>query len=457
MFTNLEGTIKNLKYLKTHFKNFLHLSKQHFSSRLSSILTMLGVAIGLGNVWRFPYMMGSYGGSAFLFIYFIFTLLFAIPALMAEMTLGKMSGNGTVDALRLGFGKKFGGGLGYVLLGVVTVAGSYYAVIVGNVFFTGLYSLFIGFQQETMSKYQEQLSNGWLQYGITLSVIMASLYVIHKGLTNGIEYVSKIVMPLFFLALIYMIAHVLVLPGAITKTVQFLNPDWSRMGLTEIFAAMGQAFFSVGLGGTFVVVYSGFFKKDEKIPVVALFTGLGDMSASILISLFLIPAILVFGLDMTAGPTLIFQTFPELFNSMPGGRWVGTLFLFAIFIVAFLSLVAAYQVPFTTTQHEMPSLKGKKILIVIGLLQAVLALPSSLYPNIIGTLDLVFGSGMQVLGSVLCILGLTVGVGKTKALSQIFQNENSKPWHTILFFWIKWIIPLALFSVLIGYVYEVMR
>src|SRR6476620_8238954 len=103
---------------------------------------MLGVAIGLGNVWRFPYMMGSYGGSAFLFTYFIFTLLFAIPALMAEMTLGQMSGNGTVDALRLSFGKTAGSFFGYLLLLVVTVAGSYYATIVGNVFYTSCYSLF---------------------------------------------------------------------------------------------------------------------------------------------------------------------------------------------------------------------------------------------------------------------------------------------------------------------------
>ncbi|CAN5409967.1 sodium-dependent transporter [soil metagenome] len=427
------------------------MEQQIFSSRISSILTLLGVAIGLGNVWRFPYMMGSYGGSAFLFVYFIFTLLFAVPALMAEMALGQMSGLGTVDALRIGLGKKAGNFLGYLLLFVITVSGSYYATIVANVFFTTCFSLVVGFSAKSNVAYQEQLSNTWLQYGITVLLILASLYVIRKGLAKGIEYVSKIVMPLFFLTLIYMIVHVLLIPGALTKGLEFLHPDWSLMGASEIFAAMGQAFFSVGLGGTFVVVYASFFKKNENIPLVALFTGLGDMSASVLISLFIVPAVLVFGLDMTTGPTLIFQTFPQLFNSMPGGRLVGSLFMLAIFIVAFLSLVAAYQVPFTTLQHEWPSVNRRKILYMIGALQLVLALPSNIYPGIISVLDLIFGSGMQVLGSAFCIFGLTWGINRVKGRSQLFQSDRESNWHSILYIWIKWAIPLALLSVLFGY------
>jgi neurotransmitter:Na+ symporter, NSS family len=418
---------------------------------------MLGVAIGLGNVWRFPYMMGSYGGSAFLIVYLICTILFAIPALMAEMTLGRISGNGTLDALRTNFGKGLGSYLGYMLLVVVTIAGSYYAVVVGNVFFTSLFSVFAGFKQDEISSYHELLSNGWLQYAVTISVIVASLYVIYKGLSKGIEYISKVVMPLFFLSLVYMIVHALLLPGAITKCREFLQPNWSLIHAPEVFAAMGQAFFSVGLGGTFVVVYAGFFKKNESIPAVALFTGLGDAGASLLFSLFLVPSILVFGMDMAAGPTLIFQTFPQLFNSMPGGRWVGSLFLLAIFIVAFLSLVAAYQVPFTTVQHERPNWNKKNILVMIGLLQAVLALPSSLYPNIIGLLDLIFGSGMQLLGSTLCILGLTWGIGHSKSVQQMFLSERAKGWQIVVYFWIKWIIPLALLTVLIGYIYETLK
>jgi NSS family neurotransmitter:Na+ symporter len=252
-----------------------------------------------------------------------------------------------------------------------------------------------------------------------------------------------------------MIVHALLLPGAIEKCIQFLKPDWSALHSTEIFAAMGQAFFSVGLGGTFVVVYAGFFKKDENIPVMAMITGLGDAGSSLLFSLFLVPSILVFGLNMAVGPTLIFDTFPQLFNSMPGGRWLGPLVLFSIFIIGLLSLVAAYQVPFTSVQYEKPTWNKKNILIAIGVLQAILALPSSLFPNIISTLDLVFGSGMQVIGSGLCIIGLTWGFGKSADAREMFTAGKKSPWYPLFYVWLKWAMPLALLAVLIGYIYDV--
>ena len=431
------------------------MERPRFTSRLTSVLTLLGVAIGLGNVWRFPYMMGKYGGSAFLAVYLLMTILFAFPALVAEMTLGRMSGAGTLDAMRLAFGKRFGSIVGFTLLVVVSIAGSYYAVVVGNVVFTTVFSGVMGFSPDTQSAYHELLSNGWLQYGVALTLISLSLFIIHRGLIAGIEKISKKVMPLFFLALVYMIVHALMLPDAIAKCMEFLKPDLSVLGFPEIFAALGQAFFSVGLGGTFVVVYASFLKQDENITAVALFTGLGDAGASLLFSLFLIPSILVFGLDMTSGPGLIFNTFPQLFGAMPGGRFVGTLFLLSISIVAFLSLVAAYQVPFTSLQHTYGSTNKKRILIGIGLIQAVLAFPSSLFPSMIGLLDLIFGSGMQVLGSALCILGLTWGVRRNQVMKEMFQTDRETIFQKISYFWIKWIIPLALLAVLIAYLYDV--
>ena len=158
---------------------------------------------------------------------------------------------------------------------------------------------------------------------------------------------------------------------------------------------------------------------------------------------------------MASGPGLIFDTFPRLFEAMPGGRFVGSLFQVSIFIVAFLSLVAAYQVPFTCIQNERTKWDDRKILITIGVLQALLALPSSLFPDIIGTLDLVFGSGMQVLGSAFCILGLTWGIRRSEVLQQMFLSDNQTAIRKVTFFWIKWIIPLALLAVLALYVYDV--
>jgi NSS family neurotransmitter:Na+ symporter len=403
------------------------------------------VAIGLGNVWRFPYMMGKYGGSAFLFVYLLFTILFAVPALIAEMKLGMQSRKGTVDAMRLGLGKGLGTIFGYFLLCVVTIAGSYYAAVIANVVFSAFFATVHGFSDTTTPLYHRYLGEGWLQYGITLALIGLSLYVIDRGLASGIERISRRAMPVFFLVLIYMIIHALTLPGSINAFKTFLKPDFAGMGITEVFAALGQAFFSVGLGGTFVVTYAGFLREGEDVPRVALFTGFGDAGASLLFSLFLIPSILVFGMDMTSGPTLIFNSFPQLFSLMPAGRFVGPLFLLSISMVAFLSLVAAYEVPFASLQNERPQWNRRKILLGIGVLQAVLALPSSLYPDIIGTLDLVFGSGMQVLGSGLCIIGLTWGLRKEAGES-----------GSLIGTWTRWVIPLALLAVLVTYLVDVL-
>ncbi|MEQ8364417.1 MAG: sodium-dependent transporter [Cyclobacteriaceae bacterium] len=432
----------------------MEINKPQYTSGFTTILTMVGVAVGLGNVWRFPYMMGSYGGSAFLAIYLLFTLLFAFPALMAEMALGRMSGKGTLDAFRTVFGKGAGSATGYLLLTVITIAGSYYAVVVANVFFTTGYSVIHGFNTNGNQHFQSFLSKSLLQYSITIVMIISSLYIIHKGLVKGIEWLSKIIMPFFVLSLLYMIYHALTLPGALDKFIIFLKPDIAALNSTQVFAALGQAFFSVGLGGTFVLVYAGFMNEKESIPKMALLTGLGDVGASLLVSLFLVPSILVFGLDMASGPGLIFNTFPQLFGTMPGGRWIGSLFLIALSLVAFLSLIAAYQVPFVSVRNEKPLLNQKRILIAIGSIQALLALPSAFFPELIGILDLIFGSGMQVLGSVLCILGLTWSLKKATVLHSLFSSQGKNKINSFIYFWIKWVIPIALLAVLLGYIYD---
>jgi len=293
--------------------------KNQYSSRFGAVLTMIGVAVGLGNVWRFPYMMGTYGGSAFLFIYLIFTILLAFPALLTEMSLGKKVGGGTIMAYISIFGNRYGKLLGHLLIGVVTIAGSYYAVVVANVFFSTVFSILKGFSSATSKNYNELLSNGYLQYLITSILIAAALIISHKGLKNGIERISKIFMPFFILAILYMIVHAWLLPGAMQSVQQFLSPDFSAIGSTEVFAALGQAFFSIGLGGTFVVVYAAYISKSKEIPRIALFTCIGDLGSSLLVSLFLVPSILVLDLQLDAGPSLIFNTLPELFAGIKSG------------------------------------------------------------------------------------------------------------------------------------------
>ncbi len=426
-----------------------------YTSSLATVLTLVGVAVGLGNVWRFPYMMGTYGGSAFLVVYLVFTFLFAIPALMAEIALGRESRGGTLVAFTRAFGKRWGNIIGFLLLTTVLVAGSYYAVVVANVFFTTAFSIFHGFDTQTMSQYKSQLGNGWMQYGVTLALVIVALLVIHRGLRKGIEWISKIAVPFFLLAILYLIFHSLSLPGAITHLQEFLQPNFSALTATQVFAALGQSFFSVGLGGTFMLVYGSYLSEKESIPKIAVATCLGDVSASLLTSLFLVPTILVFGLDIASGPGLIFDTLPKLFSQMSMGRILGSLFLLALSSVAFLSLVAAYEVFVSSVDKEVfAKTKRSHIIIGVGIAMVFLTLPSNLYPSLIGTLDIVFGSGMQIFGSALAVLGVTWGLKKTNIFAQLFGSEDRSSMENLIYMWLKWVVPVVLLSVLLGYIYS---
>lgn len=428
-------------------------NRQLFTSKIATILTMIGVSVGLGNVWRFPYMMGKYGGSAFLFVYLFFTLFFAIPAVMAEWALGRETRKGPIGAFSAVWGPIWGKLIGFLLLFTVLVAASYYMVVVANVLYTTYFSVTYGFNADNQVLFASHLSDGLLQYEIAVGLLIASLYVIYRGLNKGIEAVSKVFVPFFSLVMIYLVVNAFSLEGAPAKFAAFLTPDFSAMKAEHIFAALGQAFFSLGLGGTFLVIYGSYLKDEQDIVGSALITAFGDAGAAVFASLFIVPTILVFGLDMTQGPTLIFSTLPNLFSVLPAGRILGSGFLLALCMMAFLSVVAAMEVIVGGINDGLKNEWSRnKILIVLGFLELLLMLPSSFNPNLIGTLDLIFGSGMQVFGSALAVLGVAWGLGKARGLAQIFGDTGSK-WQTIYSVWIRWVVPGGLLFILISYIY----
>lgn len=425
--------------------------RQQFSSRLATLLTMIGVSVGLGNVWRFPYMMGKYGGSAFLFVYLLFTLLFAIPAVMAEWALGRETRQGPLGAFSTVMGPVAGKVIGYLLLFTVLIANSYYLVVIAQVVYTTNFSMFYGFADANVAAFEAGLGNGLLQYAIAVGMLAASLYVIYRGLNKGIESVSKLFVPFFTVVMTYLVINAFMLEGAPEKFAAFLRPDFSAMQAEQVFAALGQAFFSLGLGGTFLLIYGSYLKTEQNIPRSAVALAFGDTGAALFASLFIVPSILVFELDMAAGPTLIFSTLPKLFAKMPLGRVLGSGFLLALTMVAFLSTIAALEV-LVGGLSDVPKFARSrtKIIVAIGLLEAIFMLPSCLNPNLIEILDLVFGSGMQVFGSALAVIGVAWGLGRAKVLAQVFCAASGRL-EKAYFFWIRWVVPAVLLFILIRY------
>jgi len=424
-------------------------ARELFSTRAATVLTMIGVAVGLGNVWRFPYMMGQYGGSAFLVAYLVFVLVFAIPAITAEWSLGRYARHGPIGAMEHAFGP-FGRWLGYLLVFTVLVANSYYVVIVGNVAFSAFFAVVTGFTAETIPLYTARLSNGLLQAGVALAVIGAAIWVIHRGIGKGIERISKLFVPLFGVMIITLIVMALRLPGATSALSEFLRPDFSQLTPTSLFAALGQAFFSLSLGGTFYLIYGSYLRDEENIPKAAIATGIGDAGAALLAALFIVPTVLALGLNMQAGPLLIFETLPRMFAEIPAGRVVGTAFLIGLWMMAFLSTVAAFQVIVAALTDSFRVSLGKAALIVGGI-EAVLMLPSAMNPDIIGTLDLIFGSGMQMLGSGLTIIALFWGCDKAVAATQIFGGKTAGI-RRVYLAWLRWVVPATLGVMLVLYI-----
>ncbi len=410
---------------------------------------MIGVAVGLGNVWRFPYMMGQYGGSAFLVVYVVFVLIFAIPAVTAEWSLGRYTRHGPIGAMQRAFGP-FGKWLGYLLVLTVLIANSYYVVIVGNVAFSAFFAVSTGFTADTIPLYTAGLDNGVLQASVAALVIGAALWVVHRGIGKGIERVSKLFVPVFGIMIITLIILALRLPGATAALKEFLAPDFSQLTPTSLFAALGQAFFSLSLGGTFYLVYGSYLRDRENIPRTAIATGIGDAGAALLASLFIVPAVLALGLNMQAGPLLIFETLPRMFAAIPAGRFIGTAFLIGLWMMAFLSTVAAFQV-IVAAMTDSFKFSRTKAALVVGGVETLLMLPSALNPDIIGTLDLIFGSGMQMLGSGLTIVALFWGCDKAVAVTQIFGGRTDGI-RRIYLVWLKWAVPATLAVMLLLYV-----
>lgn len=426
-----------------------------FSSHLAALMAMAGLAIGIGNVWRFPYMMGQHGGSAFLFVYIVFMVLLATPALMAEWALGRDTVKGPVEAYRNVFGPVAGLLLGLLLVISIFITVAYYDLVIGNIFYSAWFAARHGFSEESMDLYASGLGNHGVQYLFAAGVTLLSLWVVSRGLHRGIELFNKYAVPLFGLSAVYMVVVALNLEGATEKLLTFMKPDFGRLGPDVLFAAMGQACFSVGISGVIGVMYGSYLKQEERLAPTALATGVLDTGAAMLGTLFVIPAVLVFGLDMASGPGLLFETMPRLFAKMPGGSWLASLFLVTWGLVAVLSAIAT----FAAIAHGLKEIPGvrlsrRRVLQLLGLASLVAMLPIAYNPHWIGTLDLLFGSGMFIVGALMAVIAAGWGMG-SKRLHRQIQSGLGPRSAVMVTLWIRYVLPLVLGAILAGYLVSI--
>ena len=314
-----------------------------FTSSIGFVLAAVGSAVGMANIWLFPYRVGQYGGGAFLIPYFLFVALFSYVGLSGEFALGRLTGTGAMGSLDYVLrqrGRRGGRVLGAIpLLGVLGIAIGY-SVVVGWVLryaagsLTG--SVLAGDAQGFFSALAVDF--GSIPWHFAAVAVTAAILIF--GVASGIEKLSKVMMPAFFILFLIIAVRVAFLPGAMEGYLYLLTPDWSYLGKFETWVmAMGQAFFSLSINGAGMLIYGSYMKKSEDIIHHSVMTAILDTIAALLAGFAIIPAVFAFGISPSSGPPLMFVTLPQVFQSMPMGRLFAVFFFVSVFFAGITSLI----------------------------------------------------------------------------------------------------------------------
>ena len=420
-------------------------SRAVFSTAWGVVLTTAGAAIGLGNIWRFPYMMGEHGGSAFLLMYLLLVVAFGIPGLMAEYALGRHTRRGPLGAFAAASMPAANWCSGLLLL-TILMAGSYYAVVLAWVLRCTTSFALATATGGTAHAFGIDDSIA-VQFTYVLVTILLACGAIVFGLRRGIERLSVFGLPLFFLLFIGLIVYVLRLDGALAGLRAFLIPQLDKLTPATGLAAMGQAFFSLGLGGTIMVTYGSYMRRGESIRRVAVGTALADVGAALMAGVIIVPAVLALGMSLDTGPALMFEVMPAVFKAMPAGNVVGAIFFLSVFFVGLLSLIAAYEVLVGAAEDVLGWPRRQTAWIVLAV-QAALSVPAVLIDRYIGYSDLIWGTTMMPIGSALAVVALAWFIGRAKVLEQI-RRHSGLPVPLWLFYWIKYVLPIGIVTMLV--------
>ena len=327
-----------------------------FATRLGAIAAAVGSAVGLGNIWRFPYEAGANGGGAFILVYIGCIIVMGIPVILSEFIIGRSTHSNMKSALRqLSPGKKYYLFTYLCILGGFVVIGFYSVVcgwIIEYLYQAALGNLHGHTPQEYEAIFMGLVSNPWRCVGWTVIFLILNFLVVSRGIHKGIERVASIMMPLLFVILIVFCVNSLLLPGA-SKGLEFLfYPDFSELTMRGVLDAFGQAFLSLSIGISCLVTYGSYFKDDTSLSMDAATVGVLDTLVAILSGVMIFPAVFSFGLEPTAGPRLIFEVLPSIFQQMTGGYIWALLFFLLVFFASLTSTISLSEIPITFLIEE---------------------------------------------------------------------------------------------------------
>lgn len=345
----------------------------NFKSTVGFVLACVGSAVGMGNIWMFPYRLGQYGGAAFLIPYLIFIALFGLVGLSAEFALGRMAKTGTLGAYAYCWKNKFGKYIGWLpLLGSLGIAIGY-SVILGWVFRSIQGVLTNELLTNDIPAFFTNMTQSFSNVPCHFLVLFVTCLLLFTSATNAIEKVNKVLMPAFFILFIILAIRVSLFNGAIEGYKFLFVPKWEYLLNKETWImAMGQAFFSLSITGSGMIVYGAYLKDDVDIPKASMQTAIFDTIAAMLAALAIMPAVFSFGIDPVSGPSLMFLTLPEVFKQMPLGNFFALFFFISVAFAGITSLINMLEAVCESWQNRF-HISRKKAVLLCGIITFIIS------------------------------------------------------------------------------------
>lgn len=433
---------------------------------------MAGSAIGLGNIWRFPYIAGEKGGAVFVLVYVLCTLLISVPIFMNEMVIGRRSRKSAANAMyKLSGKKKFWSGVGLVLVFCPTIIMFYYSVVGGwatDFFFKSLSFTFQKTAQDQVSGiFSELISQTWRPVLAHIFFLALTALVVSRGVRSGVEKFSKYTVPVLFMMIVVMMVYSFSLPGAMAGINYLVKFDASAFTPSTVAYALGQSFYSLSLGMGTIITYGSYVRSRENILTSGITVAVSDLLFAVLSAFAIMPAVFAAGLEPGAGPGLIFQSIPYIFASMGAdvplvGGLMSIVFFFTVLAAALTSSVSMFEVGAAYLMETL-KLSRKKSSFILFMIIAVMGTVCSLgfgpLKNVtlmgMGIFDMMDWFASNILLIVASILA-TVFAGwvmKKEDFCSEFSNNSSLSFNAklapYLYFVIKYIAPIAIFAILI--------
>ncbi len=433
--------------------------RNSFSGKLGFVLSAAGASVGLGNIWRFPYLAAQYGGGIFLLVYIILAVTFGYTMIMSESAIGRMTQKSPVGAFRYfsnGIVNKTGGWINAIIPLLIV---PYYSVIGGWVLKYLFAYITEGSKVMTEETYfTDFLGSGTQQVGWFLVFILVDLIVIFFGVQNGIERVSKLVMPVLAVLAIVLSIYSMSLPGAMEGVRYFLIPDFSKFTWMTVVAALGQMFYSLSIAMGILITFGSYMKKETDMESSTVQVEIFDTIIAILAGLMIIPAVFSFsGGDpskLNSGPSLMFITMPQIFETIGGGKIIGVLFFVLVFFAALTSAIALTEACVSVFEDEF-GWNRKLSTVIMGFIMAGLGILTCLGFNVLSFVK-ILGMGildffdfmtnsvmMPIAALLICVLVLRqIGI---KGIEEEVMQSSSFRRRKLYCFVLKYLaIPLLL-------------